>query len=186
MNAPMQNLAISLGVMQLARKIPFENPQVLDYVRIGYVASQVVALAVYYYTSIKIKAKNDRTLLKYVEPASPMTQEPGKLVTTTVRDYDLAETSKLIKSAFTSIAMMAFLHIYLKYTQPLFVQGIMALKSLYEAKTVKIHVLGAAAEGDLKRPFKGAPGLFGASADPQTDKAAVEEAEKRIGGVKEE
>ena len=57
--------------------------------------------------------------------------------------------------------MMAFLHLYLKYSQPLFVQGIMAFKSLYEAKTVKIHVFGQASEGDLKRPFKGAGGMFG-------------------------
>lgn len=101
---------------------------------------------------------------------------------------------------------MAFLHIYLKYTQPLFVQALMGLKSLYEAKTVKIHLLGRPADGDLKRPFKGAGGMFGgtrlyrrvllsvalilsfslAAADPQTDKAAIEEAEKRIGGKKEE
>ncbi|KAN0113768.1 Inorganic phosphate transporter Pho88 [Russula decolorans] len=185
MNAPMQSLAISLGVMQLARKIPFDNPQVLDYVRIAYVVSQAFALLVYYYTSSKIKAKNDQTMLKYVEPANPLAQEPGKLVTSTVRDYDLAETSKLIKGVFTSVAMMGFLHLYLKYTQPLFVQAIMAFKSLYEAKTVKIHVLGQKADGDLKRPFKSGAGLFGASADPQTDKAAIEEAEKRLGAKEE-
>ncbi|KAH9955903.1 inorganic phosphate transporter [Russula dissimulans] len=185
MNSPMQSLAISLGVMQLARKVPFDNPQVLFYVRIAYVASQTFALAVYYHASSKIKAKNDQTMLKYVEPPNPMAQEPGKLVTTTVRDYDLAETSKLIKGVFTSVAMMTFLHLYLKYSQPLFVQALMAFKSLYEAKIVKIHVLGQKAEGDLKRPFKTGPGLFGASTDPQTDKAAIEEAEKRL-GTKEE
>ncbi|KAH9972391.1 inorganic phosphate transporter [Russula compacta] len=185
MNGPMQNLAISLGVMQLARKVPFDDPQILDYVRIGYVTSQAFALVVYYYTSSKIKAKNDQTMLKYVEPPNPMAQDPGKLVTTTVRDYDLAETSKLVKGVFTSIAMMGFLHIYLKYSQPLFVQAIMAFKSLYEAKIVKIHVLGQKADGDLKRPFKTGPGLFGASADPQTDKAAIEEAEKRLGNKEE-
>ncbi|KAN0133394.1 inorganic phosphate transporter [Lactarius tabidus] len=186
MNGPMQNLAISLGVMQLARKIPFDNPEVLNYVRIVYVASQTIALGAYYYTSTKIKAKNDQTMLKYVEPAGPMSQEPGKLVTTTVRDYDLSETSKLIKGVFTGLAMMAFLHLYLGYAQPLFVQGIMAFKSLYEAKTIKIHILGQAPEGDLKRPFRGAGGMFGAAAEPQTDKAAIEEAEKRIGAKKEE
>jgi Phosphate transport (Pho88) len=108
-----------------------------------------------------------------------------------------------VKGVYTSMAMMAFLHLYLKYSQPLFVQAIMAFKSLYEAKIVKIHVLGRAADGDLKRPFKSGPGLFGgactsssltlsimtpfvaASPDPQTDKAAIEEAEKRI-GTKEE
>jgi len=62
--------------------------------------------------------------------------------------------------------MMTFLHIYLKYSQPLFVQAIMAFKSLYEAKIVKIHVLDQKAEGDLKRPFKSGPGLFGGGACP--------------------
>ena len=77
MNASMQSLAISLGVMQrnfhlncpvliltphtchfiVARKIPFDNPQVLDYVRIAYVASQAFALFVYYYTSSKVRPK---------------------------------------------------------------------------------------------------------------------------------
>jgi hypothetical protein len=80
MNAPMQSLAISLGVMQrnliffvlpvliltthtchsdfiVARKIPFDNPQVLDYVRIAYVASQAFALVVYYYTSSKVRPR---------------------------------------------------------------------------------------------------------------------------------
>ena len=40
--------------VSVARKIPFDNPQVLDYVRIAYVASQTIALAVYYYTSSKV------------------------------------------------------------------------------------------------------------------------------------
>jgi len=66
-----------------------------------------------------------------------------------------------MRSAYTSIAMMVFLHIFLKYTQPLFMQAIMGVKGLYEAKPVKIHIFGKTAEGDLKRPFKGPAGLFG-------------------------
>jgi Phosphate transport (Pho88) len=58
------------------------------------------------------------------------------------------------------IAMMGFMHIYMKYTQPLFIQALMGLKNLYDAKPVHIHLLGKAAEGDLKRPFKVAS-MFG-------------------------
>lgn len=47
-----------------------------------------------------------------------------------------------------------------RYTQPLFIQALMGLKNLYDAKVVTIHILGKAAEGDLKRPFK-APSMFG-------------------------
>jgi len=79
----------------------------------------------------------------------------------------------------------------------------MALKNLYDSKPIKIHILGQPAEGDLKRPFKSA-GLFGesiirtefpvdkpdpvagAAGNPETDKAAIDEAEKRIGAKKED
>ncbi|KAJ6469756.1 inorganic phosphate transporter [Mycena polygramma] len=184
MNPAVQNLVISLGVMQVARKIPFDDPDVLNYVRIGYVVVQVIVLGVYYYISMAIKSKNDQTVLKYVDAPSPMSQEPGQLVTTTVRDYDLSEVSKLLRSVYMGVAMMAFLHGYMKFTQPLFVQGIMGLKGVYEAIPVKVHLLGQKAEGDLKRPWKAAGGMFGAAAGgPQTDNAAITEAEKRVGGA---
>ena len=33
----------------MARRIPFDDPQVLTYVRIAYVATQITVLGVYYY-----------------------------------------------------------------------------------------------------------------------------------------
>lgn len=104
-------------------------------------------------------------------------QETPKLVTTTVRDYDLSETSKLVRSsshlstptslnvlqlrsAYMGIAMMAVMHIYFKFTQPLFIQALMGFKNLYDAKPVAIHILGKPATGDLQRPFK-VPSMFG-------------------------
>ncbi|KAJ4001535.1 inorganic phosphate transporter [Lentinula boryana] len=187
MSGAVMNLGISLGAMQLARKIPFDDPEVLNYARIGYVVTQLTILGIYYYTSIIIKKKNDQTVLKYVEPPSAMApQEEGKLVTTTVRDYDLAEVSKLLRAVYMGILMMAFLHGYMKFTQPLFIQSLMGLKGLYDAKPLAIHILGKPAEGELKRPFKAAPGFFAASSDPQTDKAAITEAEKKVGGKKDD
>ncbi|QRV74764.1 inorganic phosphate transporter PHO88 [Ceratobasidium sp. AG-Ba] len=177
MNPAVTNLMVSLGAMQVARKIPFEDPQVLQWVRIGYIAAQVICLATFYVVSAKIKAKNDQTVLKYVEPKNPMSPDSGGLVTTTVRDYDLAETSKLVRGVYMGVLMMAFLHGYMKYTQPLFIQGLMALKNLIEAKPVAIHIFGKPAQGDLKRPFKAAGGLFGAG-EPATDAASIKEAEK--------
>ncbi|KIP11048.1 hypothetical protein PHLGIDRAFT_64642 [Phlebiopsis gigantea 11061_1 CR5-6] len=184
MNAATSNLVISIGAMQVARKIPFEDPQVLTYVRIAYVVVQALVLGVYYFITLKIKQKNDQTVLKYVEAANPMTKEPGKLVVTTNKDYDLGEMSKLMRGVYMGVAMMAFLHGYMKYTQPLFIQSLMGLKGLYDSKLVSIYLQGQPAEGDLKRPFKAAGGFLGA-AEPQTDKAAIEEAEKRIGKKEE-
>lgn len=98
--------------------------------------------------------------------------------------------------------MMAFMHLYLKYTQPLFMQALMGLKGVFDAKPVAIHVFGKLAEGDLKRPFKAGGGFFGgmfyylwnkiipdedaAGGDPATDRAAIEEAEKKVGSKKDD
>ena len=180
MSAPIQNLVISLGVMQLAKRVPFDDPVTLNYVRVAYVSVQVLILGVYYYLSTIVKQKNDQTVLKYVEPAAPMSGDEPKVVTTTVKDYDLAEVSKLLRSSYTSLAMMAVMHLYFKFTQPLFVQSIMGLKGLYDAKLVAIHLLGKPATGDLARPFK-APSMFGgADSGPATDAASIAEAEKKV------
>jgi len=160
----------------LARKIPFENPEVLMYVRIAYVAVQAIVLGLYFYVSAKIKKENNMTILKYVEPSSPMSPDSGGLVTTTVRDYDLTETTKSMRAVYMGVGMMAFLHGYMGYTQPLFIQALMGLKGLYDSNMIKIHILGYKATGDLKRPFKAPPGMFGPSG-PQTDAAAIKEAE---------
>ncbi|KAJ2914334.1 hypothetical protein MD484_g6084, partial [Candolleomyces efflorescens] len=164
----------------VARKIPFEDPDVLLYVRIAYVSVQLIVLAVYYYVSVQVKKKNDLTVLKYVEPPTPMSGEDGKLVTTTVRDYDLQQTSTGLRGVYTGVAMMGVMHIYFKFTQPLFIQSLMGLKSLYDAKIVQIHLLGQPASGELQRPFKVAS-MFGAPTGPQTDAAAIAEAEKKVG-----
>ncbi len=56
--------------------------------------------------------------------------------------------------------MMVVMHGYFGYTQPLFIQALMGLKGLYDAKLVAIYLLGKPAEGDLARPFKAAS-MFG-------------------------
>jgi hypothetical protein len=80
------------------------------------------------------------------------------------------------------IAFMLFLHGYMKYTQPLFIQGLMTIKSTLESNPAKLHILGKKAEGDLQRPFKTAPGMMeqftGAASGPQTDAASIKAAEK--------
>ena len=74
----------------MARRIPFDDPQVLTYVRMAYVATQVTVLGVYYYVGMQvrllfpkpcspilisrsqIRKKNDQTVLKYGACLSPL------------------------------------------------------------------------------------------------------------------
>ena len=160
----------------------------------------------------------------YNQPTTPsltpcQSQEPGKLVTITVRDYDHAEVSKLVRkpriflflvltfkqlrSAYMGIAIMAVMHGYFKFTQPLFVQALMGVKGIFDAKKVVIHLLGKPATGEHKRPFAAASlmsrmlfllysvlacsySLFVAATGPKSDAASIAEAEKRAGSKKED
>ena len=128
------------------------------------------------------------TTLKYVEPAPMGSGEEPKLVTTTVQEYDSNQLQGLYKSQLMGIAMMAFMHIYLKYTNPLVIQSIIPLKGAFEGNLIKVHLFGKPAAGELKRPWKAAGGMMGMGAGaPVTDKASVEAAERAgRGGAKEE
>lgn len=56
----------------MAKRLPMDDPVFVTYLRIGYVAAQIIAIAVYYYCQLSARRKNDLTVLKYVNPPSPM------------------------------------------------------------------------------------------------------------------
>lgn len=86
---------------------------------------------------------------------------------TTVRDYDLQQIAKNTPGQLIGLAIMGVMHLKFGYTQPLLIQSIMPLKSLFDNPIVKIHILGKEATGDLERPFKAAPGLMSALTEAQ-------------------
>ena len=148
-------------------------------------------LSLVYATALPSASVNnaDLTTLKYVEPAPMGSSEEGKLVTTTVHAYDKSQLKALIRSQMMGVAMMGFMHLYMKYTNPLLIQSIIPLKSALESNLAKIYVFGQPAAGDLKRPFKAAAGMMAGlqQGAAQSDKKAVESAERAgRGGAKEE
>jgi hypothetical protein len=131
------------------------------------------------------------TTLKYVEQPQMGSSEEPKLVTTTVHKYDVEQMKALYKAQLMGVGMMAVMHLYFKYTNPLLIQSIIPLKGAFEGNEVKIHLFGNPAIGDLKRPFKAAAGLMsslqGGAAAPTQDKKTIEAAEKAgRGGVKDD
>jgi hypothetical protein len=130
----------------------------------------------------------DMTTLKYVEPAPMGSGEEPKLVTTTIQEYDSGQLNSLYKGQLMGIGMMAFMHLYLKYTNPLLIQSIIPVKSAFEGNLIKVHLFGKPAAGELKRPWKAGGGMMGmGQGPPVTDKASVEAAERSgRGGAKEE
>ncbi|KAK9366729.1 inorganic phosphate transporter Pho88 [Lipomyces kononenkoae] len=188
MNSAITNMVLMFGLMQVSKKIPFEDPMVVFYARVVYLVTNLFIFSLYLFARYQINKKNDLTTLKYVEPSQPFGSSEKKLVTTTIKEYDLQQVSSAIRSSFMGIAILLFMHFKLGYTNPLVMQSVLPVKSALEQKIIQIHVFGRPATGDLKRPFK-AVGLFGAASggEVQTDKKAISQAEKSgSGGAKED
>jgi Phosphate transport (Pho88) len=130
----------------------------------------------------------DMTTLKYVEPAPMGSGEEPKLVTTTVQEYDNSQVAAAYKGQLMGVAMMAFMHLYLKYTNPLLIQSIIPIKGAIEGNLAKVYLFGKPAVGDLKRPWKASGGMMGmGQSEIKSDKASIEAAERSgRGGAKEE
>ncbi|OCK98166.1 inorganic phosphate transport PHO88 [Cenococcum geophilum 1.58] len=189
LNPQITNLIIILGFMQLSKKIPFDDPNVLNGVRALYVFSNVLILGIYLYVQQQINKKRDMTVIKYVEPAPMGSGEDPKPVNITIHAYDLQQLRALFKAQLMGIGMMAVMHFYFKYTNPLLIQSIIPVKGAFEGNLIKIHLLGYPATGDLRRPWKATGGLMGAmqGGEIKTDKKSIEAAEKAgRGGAKEE
>ncbi|KAF2639081.1 inorganic phosphate transport PHO88 [Massarina eburnea CBS 473.64] len=189
LNPQVTNLIIILGFMQISKKVPFDNPDVLNGVRALYVLSNIIIAGIYFYVQAQINKKNDMTVVKYVEPAPMGSGEEPKFIATTVKAYDLQQLKTLFKSQLMGVGMMGFMHLYMKYTNPLLIQSIIPLKGAFEGNLVKIHLLGQPATGELSRPFKASGGLMSAmqGGEIKTDKKSVEAAERAgRGGVKDE
>ncbi|KAJ4366856.1 phosphate transporter (Pho88) [Neocucurbitaria cava] len=183
------NLVIILGFMQISKKIPFDDPNVLNGVRALYVVSNLIIAGIYLYVQSQINKKNDMTVVKYVEPAPMGSGEEPKFVATTVKAYDLQKLREAFKAQLMGVGMMGVMHIYFKYTNPLLIQSIIPLKGAFEGNLVKIHLLGQSATGDLQRPWKASGGMMGAMSggEIKTDKKSIEAAERAgRGGVKDE
>ncbi|KTW26599.1 hypothetical protein T552_02608 [Pneumocystis carinii B80] len=187
MSPQITNLMIILGTMQISKRINFDDPEVLFYIRCLCIASNVIIALVYYLCYISIRRKNDLTTLKYIK-SSMSGQSEEQLVVTTVKEYDTIELKKAIKQSFVGVCMIAVMHLYFKFSQPLLVQSILPLKTVLEGKIVQLHLWKKSASGELKRPFKKQQGFFGVSIgdDIKTDKKSIEQAEKAGVGAKEE
>lgn len=115
-------------------------------------------------------------------------QDEPRPVVTTVQEYDKQQLRAALKSQLMGVGMMAVMHLYFKYTNPLLMQSIIPIKSALESNIVKVHLFNVPAKGDLERPWKAAGGLMNmGQPSVKTDKASVESAEKNWrGGAKEE
>lgn len=56
------NIVIILGMMQVSKRIPFEDPDTLNIVRALYIASNLIIASIYLYTQIQINKKKGMSI----------------------------------------------------------------------------------------------------------------------------
>lgn len=161
MNPLVSNIGVMLLSNWICKKLDMTDPQIINYLRIFYVTFNVLTYLIYNYIKLQIKNKNDLTTIKYQNQKSPMQMllkggaddgaEP--VITTTVVAYDLEQIETLIKGMYTSWLMMAGMHFYMKYTQPMVMQGISPIKAALEHPLFNAYVLGK----EVERPFNQTP-----------------------------
>lgn len=89
-----------------------------------------------------------------------------------------------MKQGFTSIAIVAFLHLNFGYVQPLLIQSVLNFKTFLMTKEARIHFFnGNTKTGELRRPFRiesAFGGLANEKVQPKTDKGSIKRAEKAL------
>ncbi|CAO3644731.1 unnamed protein product [Cunninghamella blakesleeana] len=180
LSSPMFNVVFMIVSMQLAKKIDWEDPTVLNYARIGYYGAQVIVVLLAYALIQLVKSKNDTTELKYTETKPGASQ--GQEIVTTVRDYDVGQVQQFIQSTLTSVAMISLMHWQFKFTQPLFLQSILPFKNLLANKIALIYLWGDKPEGALQRPFQAEnpfASLLGGGASASNEPATTDDGHQK-------
>lgn len=149
---------VILPVVYFARSIDFEEGDRLLYLRCVFVAVQIVAWAVRFYVLSRINSTNNKTIIKYKEPAAPFSQETPKEKQCTVQEYDKAEWMKDVKQSVIQLGIFAFIHFKWGYAIPLVTQLVMTPMRLLGSHLVRAHLLGQTVE----RPFPAPKSPFSA------------------------
>ncbi|KAL6927327.1 hypothetical protein ACO0SA_003625 [Hanseniaspora valbyensis] len=160
MNPLVSNIGVMLLSNYICKKLDMTDPVIINYLRIFYITTNVLTYLIYNYIKLQIKKKNNLKTIKYQHQKSAMemlmkggaaaaegNEEP--VITKTIVEYDLEQVETLIKGMYTSWMMMAGMHLYMKYTQPMVMQGISPIKSVFEHDLFKAYIMGQ----EVERPF---------------------------------
>ncbi|KAI8869573.1 hypothetical protein GQ42DRAFT_163327 [Ramicandelaber brevisporus] len=156
----LSSVALMIGFMQVVQHFELQDAKNRKMLLNFFIASTLTNLVVLLIIRQLIRKRNDTTPLEYTEPA--FGGQPERRVSTTVGKHDEDEVAKCQGSVVFMCVAAYLLYHFAGYVQPLTMMLIFPLKNVIELKSVKIYVLGKAAEGDLARPWLAANPFGGA------------------------
>ncbi|KAJ3083575.1 hypothetical protein BCR33DRAFT_722317 [Rhizoclosmatium globosum] len=180
--APFINIALVLGINQLATRFDLERTEFIPYIRAAYFTVQLLTLTIAYYIKNKIEEKNDKTALIYTEAKSMFDPKNVETITTTVKEYDAKKADETMQQTVLAVVMMGIMHFQFGFIRPLLLQAIMGLRNVYTTPLFELYILGKPATGALARPWK--KNMFEPPAQTPTPKEAKaiekKEAKKKL------
>ncbi|KAJ3028052.1 UNVERIFIED_CONTAM: hypothetical protein HDU68_002568 [Siphonaria sp. JEL0065] len=152
--APFINIALVLGINQLATRFDLERTEFIPYIRAAYFTVQLLVLTINYYIRNKISEKNDKTPLIYTEAKSMFDPKNVETITTTVKEHDTKKSNEALQQGVLAIAMMCVMHFQFGFIRPLLLQSILGLRTLSATPLFELYILNKPAVGPLARPWK--------------------------------
>jgi len=157
----MRDMAAVLGIMSYMKNVDQDDPQVIFICRCVYGTYLIIVLMWYLYVAKSISTKNDQRKIKVPVPKNPFAPPPAEgeppeptEQEKTVAEYDTEVLNQQRSAVLTSTLFLSFLHFRMGSVTPLVVSPATGLLKLVDDPMTKLHILGHAAEGMLKRPFK--------------------------------
>ncbi|KAJ3292267.1 hypothetical protein HK104_005427 [Borealophlyctis nickersoniae] len=158
MNPQIVNLGLAFGIIQLANKFQLDKEENVMYLRIAYLATQLICGGILLFALQKVQKAN-----------GPFDKEV-ETIRTTVRDHDRKKLREQFVSQLVGVSIIALMHFKWGYVRPLLLQSVLGLRAITQTPIFKIYILGQPATGALNRPWKQASPFGQTVADVPTAK----------------
>lgn len=182
--SPSMQIYTTFGTILVSRKIDMFSPKVVKVIRFLFILQLVIQQAFIFYVRIMAKRANDTTPVETKNPLANMVESQLESAgggndmvknlassflkkESTVRDYDIRQTTVMQGSILFNMVMMWFLHFKMQQVQPLFVSIVNGFMQLAYNPLFQVYIMGR----NLERPFK-SPEVF---KPPTTEEKTKEE-----------
>ncbi len=174
----MQAMAPTFFALYMSRDIDMTEPHNVFMLRVLFLGSTLLQLLAGVIVWLKVRSANDQRPVTL-----PAAAAGGQPTVTTVRVFDEGEVRKYLQGIVTNTALMAFFHLKLEASVPVYFQIFLGLFRVWDWEQFRLNVLGES-EAEypvLKRPFPQPPnpfaslmGMFNPPAEEAPAAAAVE------------
>mmetsp|Transcript_39791 Transcript_39791/g.51298 ORF Transcript_39791/g.51298 Transcript_39791/m.51298 type:complete len:383 (+) Transcript_39791:24-1172(+) len=137
----MNKMFAILPVYFLSTKLNWEDPNIVQTIRLGYFFEQAVLIFGCAYLYFKVKGMDDKTVISVKKAPSFAEPKPSWTKTTYV-DHEFAEITALAQQLVMGLIMTTFLHFKMEIKQSILMQACMMPITFIDCKVVQRYFMG--------------------------------------------